>query len=384
MTLAFELVAPGRVVIGHGRLKEAGTLVKDWGPRCLVFNGSNPERTAPLCSGLNASGCLVETLSVVGEPTFDIIREYVNRAQSMQPDSIVAIGGGSVIDTAKAVAMLLANGGDPLDYAEVIGKGLPVTKQSIPFVAIPTTAGAGAEATKNAVLIEPMKKAKVSLRSPLMIPRIVIIDPELTLSLPPNVTAATGMDAMCQLIEAFVTKKANPVTDALCRAGIPRAVRSLKRACECPDDINAREDMSLAAWWSGMALANAGLGAAHGFAAALGGMCSAPHGLICAVILPPVCRANIDALSGEDTASERYRELAVMLTGNEDAQSGDAVCWLEKLAESLPLKKLRDYGVADLDADHVVDAAMRSSSMKGNPVELPRDAVAEVLRVSLA
>lgn len=380
MDLSFEWSAPGRVIFGCGRLREAGVLIKEWGPRCLVFTGSRPERANVLCDSLRAAGCLVETLPVSGEPTFQFVRELVNRGHAMQPDSIAAIGGGSVIDAAKAVAMLMANGGDPLDYAEVVGRGLPVTKPSIPFVAIPTTAGAGAEATKNAVLIEPQKKAKVSLRSPLMIPRLVMIDPELTRSLPPDITAATGMDALSQLVESFVTVKSNPATDALCRAGIPRASKSLRKACDCPGDMEAREDMALAAWWSGMALANSGLGAVHGFAAALGGMCNAPHGLICSVMLPPVCRANIDALaaSSNDQAIARYRELAVMLTGIAGARPADAVTWLEGLSRALPLEKLTAYGVGELDPDVVVEAAMRSSSMKGNPVALSREAAAKI------
>lgn len=382
MATGFEFAAPARVVFGRGRLGEAGSLVKEWGSRCLVFTGGDPGRASKLLESLRGSGLRVETVSVRGEPTFDGVREHVSTAKTYAPEVILAMGGGSVIDTAKAVAMLVANGGDPLEYAEVIGQGRAISRPSVPFVAIPTTAGAGAEATRNAVLVERSKKAKVSLRSYLMLPKLVLIDPETTLTLSAESTAATGMDTLSQLIEPFVSMKANPATDALCRAGIVRAARSLRRACEQPDEREARTNMALASWWSGMALANAGLGAVHGFAAALGGMCEAPHGLICARFLAPVCEANIRALrsSQEDhPVLRRYGEVATMLTGQPDARPEDGVSWLAELTNDLPLKSLSDYGVNKLDENELADAAVRSSSMKGNPVALSRDALAQTL-----
>lgn len=381
MNAAFEFASPGRVVFGAGRLLDAGPLIREFGTRCLLFTGSNPSRSAQFVDVLTASGMSVDVLSTSGEPTFESVRTLVSEAKSAMPDVLVAMGGGSVIDTAKAVAMLLANGGDPLDYAEVIGQGRSISKPSLPLVAIPTTAGAGAEATRNAVLVEPAKKAKVSLRSHLMLPRLAIIDPMTTISLPPTVTAATGMDALSQLIEAFVSVKANPATDAFCRAGLARASGALLHACECPDDVEARAALSFAAWMSGMALANAGLGAAHGFAAALGGMCDAPHGLICARFLAPVCQANIHALRtqrSDHPVLGRYREVAVFLTGVSVAAEDDGVEALKRMTEVLPLESLSSFGVDRLEPARVIDAAARSSSMKGNPIALWGDALRAV------
>ena len=383
MTPAFEFAAPNRVVFGCGRAQEIGSLVRPLGERCLMFTGGRPERSAAAIAALQQAGVTVEVITVRGEPTFDRVRGHVAAALVYGPDVVVAMGGGSVIDTAKAVAMLLAQGGDPMDYAEVIGRGLPITIPSVPWVAIPTTAGAGAEATRNAVLVEPSQQAKVSLRSHLMLPSLVIIDPELTVSLPPSVTAATGLDALSQLIEPYVSIKANPATDALCRAGIPLIARSLRRACEDPGDLTARSDLALAAWWSGMALANAGLGAVHGFAGALGGMTDAPHGLLCARFLVPVCRANVAALRakpGGEPALFRYADVGALLTGKADISIDDGLDWLAAWIDSLPLPRLS----AMPDRDAVIIAALRSSSMKGNPVALERSMLAEVLASVIA
>jgi alcohol dehydrogenase class IV len=383
MTPTFEFAALNRVVFGCGRVREIGSLVRPLGERCLMFTGGQPERNAAVIEVLEQAGVIVSVIPVHGEPTFDRVRSHVAAALVYGPDVIVAMGGGSVIDTAKAVAMLLAQGGDPMDYAEVIGRGLPITLPSVPWVAIPTTAGAGAEATRNAVLVEPNQQAKVSLRSHLMLPSLVMIDPELTVSLPPAVTAATGLDALSQLIEPYVSIKANPATDALCRAGIPLVARSLRRACEDPGDLAARSDLALAAWWSGMALANAGLGAVHGFAGALGGMTDAPHGLLCARFLVPVCRANVAALRakpGGETAFFRYADVAALLTGKAGISIDDGLDWLAAWIESLPLPRLS----AVPDRDAAITAALRSSSMKGNPVELERSILAEVFASVIA
>ena len=194
------------------------------------------------------------------------------------------------------MAALLTNEGDLSDYLEVVGKGRPLQNPAAPCIAVPTTAGTGAEVTYNAVLGVPDQHVKVSMRSPLMLPRWAIVDPLLTHSMPPELTASTGLDALTQLIEAFVSNKANPLTDGVCREGLQRAGRSLRRAFEDGSDAEAREDMSLASLFSGMALANAKLGAVHGFAGPLGGMTDAPHGVICGKLLPYVMQANVRAL----------------------------------------------------------------------------------------
>ena len=231
---------------------------------------------------------------------------------------VIGLGGGSAIDTGKAIAALLTNPGDPLDYLEVIGRGQALQQTPLPYIAIPTTAGTGSEVTRNAVLASHEHHVKVSLRSPLMLPRVAIVDPELTYSLPPAITASTGLDALTQLIEPYTCNSPNPMIDAICREGMQRAARSLKRAYQNGSDAAAREDMSIAALFGGMALANAKLGAVHGFAGPLGGLFPAPHGMICARLLPFVVEANVRALQMREPDSpvlKRYDEVAQLLTG---------------------------------------------------------------------
>lgn len=378
MTPAFDWSCPARMVFGPGRVRELGAMVAPWGQRCLLFTGTDPSRAEAARSSLCEANLSVELVPVAGEPTFDGVRAALGRAFAQGTELVVAVGGGSVIDAAKAVAMLLANGGDPMDYAEVIGRGMPITQPSIPWAAVPTTAGAGAEATRNAVLVDPASASKVSLRNPLMVAPLVVIDPVLAVSLPPAVTAATALDALSQLIEPYVSVRANPMTDALARAGIPLIVRSLARACEQPDDLAARGDLALAAWWSGLALANAGLGAVHGFAAAIGGRIAAPHGLVCARFLAPVGAANIAALRRDgdpDGKLARYRDLAALLCGNPAAGEDEGVRWIEEFVRTLPLPALPELG----HPEAIVEAALRSSSMKGNPVALGRDQLLDIL-----
>lgn len=379
MPTPFECAQPRRVVFGRGRLREAGRIVREYGTRCIVCTGSRPERAAELLDSLRGAGLVCELLTVSGEPTFESIRQAAARAAEFSPDAVVAMGGGSVLDTGKALAMLATNGGDPLDYAEIVGAGKPIMKTSLPLLAIPATAGTGSEATRNAVLAHTEKQVKVSLRSRSMMPETVILDPHAMNGLPAHIIAASGMDALCQLIEAFVSCKANAWTDALCRAGIPMAFRALPKACDDPDDLGAREEMLLAACWSGVALANAGLGAVHGFAGVVGGLTGAPHGLICATLLAPVCRANIAALGpeGAHPALGKYAELAEMLTGR-DAEPEEGTGELERLAARLPL---RPFHVPEgTDGERVVAGAMAASSMKGNPVVLPKETLAALWR----
>jgi alcohol dehydrogenase class IV len=287
-----------------------------------------------------------------------------------------------VIDTGKAVAALLTNSGDPLDYLEVIGRGQPLTQASAPYIAIPTTAGTGAEVTHNAVLASPEHRVKVSLRSPLMLPDVALVDPELSCCLPPDVTAYTGLDALTQVIEPFVSGKANPITDALCREGITRAARSLRRAFENGEDHPAREDMALASLFGGLALANAALGAVHGFAGPFGGMFDAPHGAICAALLPHVMAINVQALQARQPDGEalrRYDEVARLLTGNSAATARDGVAWIATLCAALRVPALASYGLARADFDDLITKAAAASSMKGNPVALTPNEMRTIL-----
>jgi alcohol dehydrogenase class IV len=299
---------------------------------------------------------------------------------------VIGFGGGSAIDAAKAIATLVANGGDPLDYLEGIGAGKPLTQPALPIIAIPTTAGTGAEVTRNAVVASPEHRVKASLRSPFMLPRLALVDPELTYTLPPEVTAGTGLDALTQLIEPFVSHRANPMTDAFCREGLTRAARSLRRAYEHGDDAAAREDMALASLFGGLALANAGLGAAHGFAAPICGMFPAPHGATCAALLPHVMAANVAALRArqpDGPALARYEELARILTGKQDATVEDALRWVSALCHDLRVPGLAAYGVTRADSPILAQKAAAASSMKANPIGLTPQELEEILAQAL-
>ena len=277
------------------------------------------------------------------------MREAVCKAREASCQLVVAIGGGSALDAGKAVAALLTNPGDPLDYLEVIGQARPLQHPSAPLVALPTTAGTGSEVTRNAVLLSREHKVKASMRSPFMLPAVAIIDPELTYDLPAAVTASTGLDALTQVIEPYVSLRANPMTDALCREGMTRAARSLRRACEDGKNASAREDMCVASLMGGLALANAGLGAVHGFAAALGGMFSAPHGALCARLLGPVIDANLVALRQREPDSPliaRFEDMSHILTGDRSAGAKDAAAWVCELADALGVPRLGSYGIS--------------------------------------
>jgi alcohol dehydrogenase class IV len=376
----FEFATAGKIVFGCGTLAQAAPAAAGFGRRALLVTGRNSERARPLLDALKKEGVESELFSVSGEPTVETARQ----ASAFSADVVIGFGGGSVIDLAKAAAALMTNPGDPLDYLEVIGKGLPLTERPVPCIAIPTTAGTGAEVTKNAVLASPEHKVKVSMRHPLMIPDLAIIDPECTLSMPPAVTASTGLDALTQLLEAFISKKANPMTDGFCREGLPCAVRSLRRAFENGDDLAAREEMAAASLFGGLALANAGLGAVHGFAGPLGGMFDAPHGLVCAALLPHAMRANLAALrarSPQSPAVGRLGEFAQM-TGGKTAEEG--VDWLTGLCRDLHVPPLSALGVREADLPILVENSKNASSMKGNPLELIDAELAQILSDALS
>jgi alcohol dehydrogenase class IV len=325
-------------------------------------------------------------LQVVGEPTVALAKHGAHLAREAGCELIVSIGGGSAIDCGKAVAALCTNAGDIFDYLEVIGKAQPITQAPLPFIAIPTTAGAGAEATRNAVLTSAEHEMKASLRSPMMLPKVALIDPQLTRDLPASVTAATGMDALSQLIEPFVSIRANPMTDALCREGIRRVARSLRKVYEHGDDAGAREDMSLAALFGGMALANAGLGAVHGFASPIGGMFPAPHGAVCAKLLPGVIEANVKALREREPNNpvlKRYEEVAQLLISNNKATAFDASAWLRELSTALRIQPFSAYGMREEDVTEVVQKAAIASSMQANPIKLTEEELSGILRGAL-
>lgn len=368
----FEFATATRIIFGSGTLSQVGSIARDLGSRALIVTGCDTTRADALVRFLGSANIESTRFSVSGEPTLDTVKRGTALATSEGCDLVIGFGGGSAIDAGKAIAAMMTNDGDLLDYLEVIGRGQPLTTPSAPFIAIPTTAGTGAEVTRNAVLGSPEHRVKVSLRSPHMLPSVALIDPALTLDLPPAVTASTGLDALTQLLEAYVSIRANPMTDALCEQGIRIAARSLEKTFTTPDDLAAREDMSLAAMYSGIALANAGLGAVHGFAAPIGGMFPAPHGAVCAALLPHVWKTNLSAIDSRGTAAQRarFRQAARALCDEPSAASTDALPWLDQICSRLKIPPLRHYGVTTQDADEIVARAAQASSMKANPVTL--------------
>ncbi len=382
----FEFAGPGRIVFGPGSVGRAGALASGLGRRCCLVCGGTAERAAPLGEALRGAGFEPLLLQVRSEPTVELAEELAGEARSAGCDLVIGFGGGSVIDIAKTIAALLTNPGRLLDYLEVIGEGRQLANPLPPVIAVPTTAGTGAEATRNAVLLSPAHRVKVSLRGPFLLPRIALVDPELTLSLPPNLTAATGLDGLTQLIEPFVSPKSNPLADGFCREGMARAARSLHRAFREGDDLAARSDLSLAALLGGLALANAGLGAVHGLAGPLGGIYPAPHGAVCGRLLPEVMAVNLRALESRSSSSparDRYRRAAVILTGERTADAADGVAWVRRLVERLKIPPLSAYGLTPEGIVEVAEKARRSSSMKGNPVELTGEELAGILTRAL-
>jgi len=382
----FEFATATQIIFGAGRLREVGPRAADLGRRALVVTGARPARAQPLLELLKGHGVGITTFSVVGEPTIETIREGTAAAREARCDLVVGFGGGSAMDAAKAIAAMATNEGDLLDYVEVIGRGRSLTQPSLSCIVIPTTAGTGAEVTRNSVLASPEHRVKVSLRSTLLLPRLALVDPELTYSLPPGVTASSGLDALTQLVEPFVSLRANPLVDGICREGLGRVARSLRRAYNHGDDIEARTDMALASLLSGLALANAGLGAVHGFAGPIGGMFPAPHGAVCGRLLPHVMEANVRLLEQnepESPALGRYEEAARIVTGRADATASDGVAWVAQLVEEFGIPKLSHYGIRPADIPAVVERAALTSSMKANPAALRGEEMQEILARAL-
>jgi alcohol dehydrogenase class IV len=374
---AFEFASAGRIVFGWGTFGQLPGIAEGYGRRPLIVTGRRTVEV-PALTGTR--------FSVHGEPTLGLVREGAGVFRSAACDYVIAIGGGSAIDAGKAIAAVAANPGDLLDYLEVIGKGQPLETAPYPFIAVPTTAGTGSEVTRNAVLGSPEHGVKVSLRSPSMLPRVAIVDPALTLGLPPAVTASTGLDALTQLIEPYVSSRANPFTDVLCLDGIRRVSANLPRAYQDGSDQDARTEMAYASLLGGLALANAGLGVIHGFAAPIGGMFDAPHGAVCAALLAAGMSANIAALREREpggNALERYREIARIVTNSPDAIAEDAAAWVRTLTVQLAVPRLASYGIRAQDVPALAAKAGRANSMKGNPIALTSAQLTEVIERSL-
>jgi alcohol dehydrogenase class IV len=378
----FEFTSAGRIIFGSGSLKKVGALAAGFGCRAFLVAGYQGPGVGLIDDELKAQSVNTTIFTITAEPDLETVAAAAENARSWHSEMVIALGGGSAIDTGKAIAALITNGGELIDYLEVIGKGKPLLAPSLPFIAVPTTAGTGSEVTSNAVIESREHKVKVSLRHTFMIPRIALIDPELTLSLPPEITASSGLDALTQVIEPFVSIKANAMTDALCRDGIYHGGRNLARAYDNGDDLEAREAMALVSLFGGMALANAKLGAVHGFAGPLGGMVRAGHGILCATLLPHVMEANIRALrarGGDSEALRRFDEIARLLTDRHDAGADEGVAWLSDLCRHMLIPPLSASGVSREDFPTIIEKAQAASSMQGNPIKLAPSELEDIL-----
>jgi alcohol dehydrogenase class IV len=381
-----DLALPADVRFGAGRVSEVPDALAAFGAsRVLVVTGRSTSRVDAIRSTLTEAGISSSAFGVAAEPSIEQVREAVAVVGEAGCDAVLGFGGGSALDVAKAVAVLAPSGTDPLDHLEVIGGGRPIERPGLPCVAVPTTAGTGSEVTRNSVLSGDGVKA--SLRSQLMLPKVAVIDPDLLVGVPAQTIAASGMDALSQLIEPLLSQRANPFTDALARDGIRRSARSLRRAYhEGMRDPDVREDLALASLFSGICLANSGLGVVHGIAAAAGARLSAPHGAVCAAVLAAAMELNLRALrdrAPDHPALARMGEVATLLTGQPDASPEDAITWLESLTTALSVPGLASYRLEHNEIDAVVAATQKASSMRGNPVQLSDEEVSEILTRSL-
>lgn len=382
----FEFMTSDRIVFERDGLAKIGELSKPYGKKALIVTGSRDVVSEKIRGYLEKVGIASSHFKVTDEPSLETTKVGLDLARDEKCDMVIACGGGSVIDSGKIIAAMMNNPGEILSYLEVIGEGKALSSPSAPCIAIPTTAGTGAEVTKNAVISSEEHKLKVSLRSSYMFPELVLLDPMLTLTMPEIVTASTGLDALTQVLEPFVSHLANPVTDAFCREGMRLASRALRRAYDHGDDLEAREEMLLASLFGGIALANAKLGVVHGFAGVIGGMYGIPHGIVCAGLLPYSIETNVKALierENENPAVARYKEAAEILTGNRDASIEDGMKWIMDLCDHLSIPGFKEYGLKEEDFPDVIEKSMKTSSMKGNPIVLTYEELEELLRKAL-
>ncbi|MDK2980042.1 MAG: hypothetical protein PWQ55_389 [Chloroflexota bacterium] len=384
--MQIDFATAGRIIFGAGKVNELAQIAQGMGNKAFLVRSKSQQAALKLPEQLKAAGIDCVDHIVQGEPKTTSIQAAVEKARAEHCDFVIGMGGGSVIDTGKAVAAMLANDGDLMDYLEVVGLGHKLEQPSQPYIAVPSTAGTGSEVTRNAVIAVPEKKVKVSMRSPYMLPTVALVDPELTYSVPPKVTAATGMDAFVQVIEPYVSHAANPMVDMFCRDAIPLAARYLPAAYANGEDKQARDAMAWVSLMGGLALANAKLGAAHGFAGPIGGMFPAAHGAICAAVIAAVMQVNIRALQERQPqapALQRYTEIARWITGNAEATAEEGARWMADLCRQLDIPGLGAFGIQEADFPAILEKSQHSSSMKGNPLTLTEAELTEILRLSL-
>ena len=388
--MQFEFLPTPRIFFGPKQFQKIGLLVKEFGSRLLVVaSGSalnSPETRETLTVSISKHNIEFDTFLIKGEPTIELIDLGVQRAEEFKPNVIIGLGGGSAVDASKAIAGLLINGGSARDYMEVIGKGSVITQPSLPIIAVPTTAGTGSEVTKNAVILAKEEKFKASIRSSYLVPKIAIIDPRLMVTVPPSVTATCGMDALTQLIEAYTSNKSQPLTDAFALLGVEKASKSLLICYKNGQSLEAREDMALASFLSGVCLANAGLGAVHGFASPMGGL-QIPHGVICSALLAPTIETNIKELTKMDPNNvtlAKYAKLGKIVSRISSTSIPEAhsalIDYLKQLTKELNIPTLSEYGMTESDIHIIVEKTKKASSMRYNPIKLGEDSLTNILQ----
>ncbi|MDP0927118.1 iron-containing alcohol dehydrogenase [Paracoccus onubensis] len=384
MANPFSFATATEILFGRGQATIAAERIAVFGSRVLLVHGKNPARTDGLRRDLAARGCVVTGYPAASEPDIAVIEAGIDAARSGNAEIVVAVGGGAVIDAGKAIAALVPATRPMLDHLEVVGKGLPLDHAPLPFIAMPTTAGTGAEVTRNAVIGVPEHRRKVSLRDAQMLPRLAIVDPALTDGCPAAITLASGLDAITQVIEPYICTRANPLTDALCRDAIPRGLGALRRLMEEGEDAGARDEMAWVSLCGGLALANAGLGAVHGLAGPLGGLTGAAHGAICGALLPHVLVANRFAVSDDD-AAKRLDEVGAWIGdmfGNGGAGLEQAAGMLADWSHAHGLETLTGLSIDEKAQTAAAEAAASSSSMKANPAELSSAALRDIMRAA--
>ncbi len=377
----FQFLTSNRIVFGAGALQNSLSLINQYGYSVLLVSGRSVQRAQMVSDYLQQQNMPYQHVAIHGEPNITMVEEVAIAGRHFQPQVVVAIGGGSVLDMGKALAAIIPNQGNVYDYVEVVGRNVPLKTKPLPFIAIPTTASTGSEVTKNAVLKSGQDKVKVSLRSPEMLPAVAIIDPSLTYGTDRYTSGRGAMDAFTHLMEAYVCGDPNPLTDMICEEGLRRLSRSTLAAC-CLDEKDARADLSFAAMLGGMAMTNAKLGAAHGLASALGGKLEAPHSVITARLAPYVMRENIHAAQQAKRVEvlQRYFRIAQLLTKRKNVNIDDSVLWVQMMLDKLQLPTLDQFGVCTTSFEQVATDALRSQAIKGNPLPLTHERLVYILR----
>lgn len=388
--IEFEFLSIPQIYFGRKQINKISSVVKEYGQNALIVASESVWKNNEIQVSIETELTIKDISKTVffskGEPTVTRVDQGAERAREEKVDVLIAIGGGSTLDLGKAIAGLVTNTGSAKDYMEIIGKGAKIIEQPLPLIAIPTTAGTGTEVTKNAVIVSREDKLKASIRSPLLIPKVAIIDPELMVSLPKEITASCGLDALTQLIEAYTSNKSQPITDSLAILGIQKATESLIRVFDEGDDLDAREDMAFASLLSGICLANAGLGAVHGFAGPIGGMFEIPHGIVCGALLAPTIEQNILKLLSQVPFSNKlakYVRLGELVSEHPFETMREAVTniigYTRNITKILEIPKLSEFGIKQSDFELIISQAKKSSSMRYNPVELSDEQLTKIL-----